>query len=428
MEFKRSGIELMAPAGDFESLMATIQGGADAVYFGVGNLNMRSGSAKNFTSEDLPELTNICLEHNVKTYLTLNITLYDHELEDIFRLVDIAAKTDITAIIATDWAVIQYAREKGVNVHISTQANISNVQSLKYFAQFSDVMVLARELSLEQMQYICEQVEKQNITGPSGKPVRIEIFIHGALCMAISGKCYLSLHQSNKSANRGQCRQECRKAYIVTEKESGKELEIDNEYIMSPKDLNTISFLDQLIKTGVTVLKIEGRGRSPEYVYTVTKTYDEALRAIESGTFNEQSAKDWETKLSTVFNRGFWGGYYMGKKEGEWSKRYGSHATKRKVYIGKGTNYFGKIGVAEFHIESQSLKTGDEILITGPTTGVIQTKVSEIRVDMKNVNETVRGDICSIPIADKVRRADKLYKVVDSNRIVTQDEAKGKRG
>ncbi len=420
MGIKRPEIELMAPAGDFESLMAAIQGGADAVYFGVGKLNMRSGSAKNFRPEDLPKITRTCRRHNVKAYLTLNITIYDHEIGEMKRLVDIAAGAGISAIIASDWAVIQYARKRGVDVHISTQANISNVDSLKYFSNFSDVVVLARELTLEQMQYICEQADRQNITGPSGRPLRIEVFIHGALCMAVSGKCYMSLHQSNKSANRGQCRQECRKAYIVTEKESGKQLEIDNEYIMSPKDLNTIGFLDLLVNTGVRVLKIEGRGRSPEYVYTVTRTYEEALRAIEANTYNRQLVKEWEKRLATVFNRGFWGGYYMGKEAGEWSRRYGSHATKRKVYIGKGTNYFRKIGIAEFHIESQSLKVGDEILITGPTTGVIQTKVEEIRVDMKNVGETVRGDICSIPIREKVRRADKLYKVVDARHIVTQ--------
>ena len=390
------------------------------MYFGVGKLNMRSGSAKNFTPEDLPGITRICRTHNVKTYLTLNITLYDHELEDMYRLVNIASDTGISAIIATDWAVIQYARDHGVDVHISTQANISNVQSIKYFANYSDVVVLARELSLDQMRHICEQVKTQGITGPSGNLIRIEVFAHGALCMAVSGKCYLSLHQSNKSANRGQCRQECRKAYIVTEKESGKELELDNEYIMSPKDLNTIGFIDLLVGIGVRVLKIEGRGRSPEYVYTVTQAYDEALQAIESGTYDQQSVTQWGAKLSTVFNRGFWGGYYLGKETGEWSKRYGSHATKRKVYIGKGTNYFRKIGIAEFHIESQSLQVGDEILITGPTTGVIQTEVKEIRVDTKNVDETVRGDICSIPISQKVRRADKLYKVVNANRAVTQ--------
>ncbi len=420
MQFRRSDIELMSPAGDFESLMAAIQAGADAVYFGVGKLNMRSGSAKNFRPEDLPEIARIGREHRVKTYLTLNITIYDHELEDMKRLVDAAARAKISALIASDWAVIQYGRKQGIDIHISTQANISNMESLKYFANFSDVVVLARELTMEQMQYICEQVERQHITGPSGKLLRIEVFIHGALCMAVSGKCYMSLHQSNKSANRGQCRQECRKAYIVTEKESGKQLEIDNEYIMSPKDLNTVGFLDLLVRAGVKVMKIEGRGRSPEYVYTVTKTYDEALRAIEANTFDPRAVKPWEKRLATVFNRGFWGGYYMGKEAGEWSKRYGSHATKRKVYIGKGTNYFRKIGIAEFHIESQSLKVGDEILITGPTTGVIQTRVEEIRVDMKNVNETVRGDVCSIPISTKVRRADKLYKVVDARQVVTQ--------
>ena len=417
---KRQNIELMAPAGDFESLMAGIQAGADAVYFGVGKLNMRSGSAKNFTPGDLPRITEICRAHGVKSYLTLNIVVYDSELEAVESLVEKAKEAGISAIIASDPAVINIIRRHGVPVHLSTQANISNIESIKFYAQFAGVMVLARELNLDQVRHICEQIQAQNITGPSGERVRIEIFVHGALCMAISGKCYLSLHQANKSANRGACRQICRKGYEVTDLDTGDQLLVDHEYIMSPKDLNTLPFLDKIIKTGVKILKIEGRGRSPEYVKRVTETYHQALLAIEHGEFNQKFIEQAEERLSTVFNRGFWDGYYLGRKLGEWSAQYGSSATKRKVYIGKGINYFSKIGVAEFLIESQSLKVGDDILITGPTTGVIETKVKEIRVDLKKVNTTVKGEYCSIPIDVKVRRSDKLYKVVDATEVVTQ--------
>ncbi len=417
---KRQDIELMAPAGDFESLMAGIQGGANAVYFGVGKLNMRSGSAKNFIPDDLPKITEICDEHGVKSYLTLNIVVYDSELEAVEELVIKAKEAGVSAIIASDPAVINIIRRHGVPVHLSTQANISNIESIKFYAQFAEVMVLARELNLDQVRHICEQIQAQNITGPSGERVRIEIFVHGALCMAISGKCYLSLHQANKSANRGACRQICRKGYEVTDLDTGDQLLVDHEYIMSPKDLNTLPFLDKIIKTGVKILKIEGRGRSPEYVKRVTETYHQALLAIEHGEFNQKFIEQAEERLSTVFNRGFWDGYYLGRKLGEWSAQYGSSATKRKVYIGKGINYFSKIGVAEFLIESQSLKVGDDILITGPTTGVIETKVKEIRVDLKKVNTTVKGEYCSIPIDVKVRRSDKLYKVVDATEVVTQ--------
>jgi len=413
MEFKRSDIELMAPAGDFESLMAAIQGGADAVYFGVGKLNMRSGSAKNFTPNDLQKIVQTTREYGVKSYLTLNVVMYDQEMAQMQHLIYAAQASGISAIIASDPAVIQYARQVHLPVHLSTQANISNIQSVRFYASLAEVMVLARELNLDQMRYICEEIKASNINGPDGQPVRIEVFIHGALCMAISGKCYLSLHQNNKSANRGVCYQECRKGYEVTEKESGKSLEIDNEYIMSPRDLSTIGFLDKIVETGVQVLKIEGRGRSPEYVKTVTQTYNEALHALEAGNYGPDRIPVWEKKLQTVFNRGFWDGYYLGHKLGEWSEKYGSHATKRKVYVGKGTNYFQKIGVAEFQIDTQSIQLGDEILITGPTTGVIEAKVEEIRVDLKNVQQTVKGETCSIPIPQKVRRADKLYKLVD---------------
>ena len=416
----RRDTELMAPAGDFESLHAAIQGGADAVYFGVGKLNMRSGSAKNFSIEDLPEISEICKKAGVKTYLTLNIVAYDHELQDINHLLIHAKSNDVSAIIASDPAVFQLAKSHKLPIHISTQANISNIESVKFFAQFADVMVLARELSIDQMKTICDAIEKKQIKGPKGKPVRIEVFIHGALCMAISGKCYLSLHQSNRSANRGACRQICRKGYEVTDLESGEKLNVDHEYIMSPKDLNTLPFIDQIVASGVKILKIEGRGRSPEYVKTVTQSYHDALIAIEKGTFNKAFIEAAEERLERVFNRGFWDGYYLGRKLGEWSGKYGSSATKRKVYLGKGMNYFKKIGVAEFFIESHSLSVGDDILITGPTTGVIESKVEEVRVDLKNVETSSKGDYCSIPVPEKIRRNDKLYKVVDATRIATQ--------
>lgn len=416
----RSEIELMAPAGDFESLHAAIQGGANAVYFGVGKLNMRSGSAKNFSIEDLPKITEICKNAGIKSYLTLNIVMYDGELDDIMHLVQKAKEAEISAIIASDTAVFNIIRSHNIPLHISTQANISNVESVKFFAMFADVMVLARELSIDQMKHICDAIQEEQIKGPSGELVKIEVFIHGALCMAISGKCYLSLHQSNKSANRGACRQICRKGYEVTDLDSGEKLNVDHEYIMSPKDLNTISFIDKIIDSGVKILKIEGRGRSPEYVKTVTQSYNEALLALEDGKFNEEFAKSAEERLGQVFNRGFWDGYYLGKKLGEWSGKYGSSATKRKVYIGKGMNYFNKIGVAEFLIESQSLNIGDDILITGPTTGVVESKVEEIRVDLINVDSSKKGEYCSIPIASKIRRADKLYKIVDAKQVATQ--------
>jgi putative protease len=420
MGMVRKDIELMAPAGDFESLRAAIQGGADAVYFGVGKLNMRSGSAKNFTVDDLPEISRTCNSADLKSYLTLNIVMYDHELEEMEELVIKAGEANISAIIASDPAVIQMVRKHNIPLHLSTQANISNIESVTFYAQFADVMVLARELSLEQVRHICRKIEEEQIKGPSGKLVRVEIFIHGALCMAISGKCYLSLHQSNKSANRGACRQICRRGYEVTNVDTGDQLEVDHEYIMSPKDLNTLPFIDKVIDSGVKILKIEGRGRSPEYVKIVTESYHNALMAIENDTFNKEYIQQSEERLKTVFNRGFWDGYYLGKKLGEWSSQYGSSATKRKIYIGKGMNYFSKIGVAEFLIESQSLSVGDDIIITGPTTGVIESKVAEVRVDLKNVDTSSRGEYCSIPVPEKIRRNDKLYKVVDESRVPTQ--------
>jgi putative protease len=419
MAFSRNNIELNAPAGDFESLMAAIQGGANAVYFGVGKLNMRSGSAKNFTAEDLPEVSSICREAGVKAYLTLNIVLYDKELELVEDLVKKAKEAQISAIIAADPAAISIICKNGVPLHLSTQANISNVESVRFYAKFADVMVLARELSLEQIADICQTIENQQIVGPSGKLVSIETFVHGALCMAISGKCYLSLHQSSKSANRGACRQICRRGYEVTDRESGEKLLVDHEYIMSPKDLNTLPFLDKIVEAGVKILKIEGRGRSPEYVKSVASAYHHALLAIEDGSFNDKHIEKAEKKLKSVFNRGFWDGYYLGANLGAWSGTYGSSATKRKVYVGKGMNYFSKIGVAEFLVESGTLVVGDEIIITGPTTGVVEGTVQEIRVELQNVDKAQKGVFCSIPVSTKIRRSDKLYKIVEVSKPAT---------
>jgi len=412
MNLRREDIELMAPVGSYESLMAAIQGGADSIYFGVEQLNMRAKSTNNFTTDDLQEIVKICKENNIKSYLVVNTIIYDHDVQIMKKLVEIALASGLTAIIASDQAVINYASTKGVELHISTQVNISNIETLKFYAHFADVMVLARELSLKQVAKITEAIETEQITGPSGKLIRVEIFSHGALCMAVSGKCYLSLHEQNSSANRGACLQTCRKSYIVTEKETGYELEIDNEYIMSPKDLCTIGFVDKILNAGVKVLKIEGRARPAEYVKIVCDCYNEAIDAVINDDYTIEKIKDWESRLATVFNRGFWDGYYLGRKIGEWSKDYGSKATKTKEYIGKGTNYFNKIQVAEFLVQSGSLKVGDEILITGPTTGVIQTHVTEIRFDMKNVEEAHKGQTISVPISEKVRRADKLYKMV----------------
>jgi len=410
----RKDIEIMAPVGSYESLMAAIQGGADSVYFGIEQLNMRAKSSNNFTTEDLKIIVGIAEKNNIKTYLTVNTILYDHDIILMKKILDIAKESGITAIIAADQAAINYAFSIGVEVHISTQVNISNVESVKFYSHFADVMVTARELSLKQVKKITETIEKEHIKGPSGEYVRIEIFAHGALCMAVSGKCYLSLHEQNASANRGACLQTCRKAYIVTEKESGNQLEIDNEYIMSPKDLCTIGFIDKIIDSGVKVLKIEGRARPPEYVKTVVECYDEAIKAYIDGTYTSEKVKDWETRLGTVFNRGFWDGYYLGRKMGEWSTEYGSKATKTKIYIGKGTNYFKNLKVAEFLIQAESLQVGDEILITGPTTGVIQTIVKEIRLDLEPIEMVEKGNLVSIPIDEKVRPSDKLYKMVKS--------------
>lgn len=417
---KRKDFEIMAPVGSYESLMAAIQGGADSVYFGIEKMNMRSHSSNNFTFEDLEKIVSVCNEHHIKSYLTVNTVVYSEELALMKQIVDAAKQNNITAIIASDISVIQYAQEIGVEVHISTQLNITNIESLKFYSNFADVIVLARELNINQISKINQAIKEQKITGPSGNLVKIEMFVHGALCMAISGKCYLSLHEKNYSANRGACLQTCRKAYIVTEKESGNQLEIDNEYIMSPKDLCTIKFLNKLLDAGVSVLKIEGRARPPEYVKTVSECYSEAVQAYADGDFNEEKIANWTERLATVFNRGFWDGYYLGQKLGEWSHKYGSRATKRKIYVGKTTNYFSKIKVAEFLIETNNLNVGDEILITGPTTGVVQTQVEEIRVDLKNTQTARKGVRCSVPIESLIRRSDKLFKIVDADKVKQQ--------
>jgi len=417
---KREDIEIMAPVGSYESLMAAIQGGADSVYFGIEKMNMRANSSNNFTFDDLDKISTICKQNKINSYLTVNTVVYNNEISLIKEIVDAAKRNDITAIIASDIAVISYARSVGVEVHISTQLNVTNIESVKFFSQFADVVVLARELNLDQISEITTIIKDKQIKGPSGNLLKIELFVHGALCMAISGKCYLSLHEKNYSANRGSCLQTCRKEYIVTEKESGHELEIDNEYIMSPKDLSTIKFLNKILDSGVSVLKIEGRARPPEYVKTVSECYNEAVNAYLENNFTEDKIEKWENRLATVFNRGFWGGYYLGQKMGEWSHRYGSRATKRKIYIGKGTNYFNKLNVAEFLIETNSLSVGDEILITGPTTGVIQTTVNEIRVDLKSVQTEKQGDKCSVPIKEIVRRSDKLFLFVDADKVKQQ--------
>ena len=402
----------MAPAGSFESLHAAIQGGADSVYFGAGNLNMRSRSSANFSADDLKEIARICRENGLKSYLTLNITLYDQDLEEMRRMVDVAVESEISAIIASDIAAIQYAHSRGMEVHLSTQCNVSNIEALKFYSNYADVVVLARELNMDQVKAIHEAIERDQVKGPGGELVRIEMFAHGALCMAVSGKCYLSLHQMNSSANRGACLQPCRRGYVVTEKETGDELEVDNEYIMSPKDLKTIHFLNKMIDAGVRVFKIEGRARGPEYVKTVCRNYDEAIHAYLKEEFSPERIARWDSSLASVFNRGFWDGYYLGQRLGEWSANYGSLATHKKVYLGKATNYFPKIGVAEFVMETQNLAVGDDILITGPTTGALDLKVDELRYELEPVQEVVKGQRFSLPVATKVRRNDKLFKMV----------------
>lgn len=402
-------LEIMAPAGNFECLNAAIQGGANSVYFGVGNLNMRSHSANNFSSADLQQVCEICRENGVKSYLTLNIVLYDEDIEPMKEALQAAKAAGITAVIASDMAAITYARELGIEVHISTQLSISNSQSLKFYAQYADVIVLARELNLSQVKEIKATIDREQIKGPSGRLLEIEMFCHGALCMAISGKCYLSLHEYGASANRGSCYQLCRRGYSVTDLETGNTLEIDNKYIMSPKDLCTIEFMDKIIDAGVTVFKIEGRARSAEYVKTVARCYRDAADAVLAGKYTPEYASELKERLSTVFNRGFWDGYYQGARLGEWSEVYGNKATKSKKYIGKVTNYFSNIGVAEILIETGSISVGDNVIIIGPSTGVVEVTVEEIRVDLKSTESAVKGEYCSIAVPEKLRRSDKLY-------------------
>ncbi|MBD10708.1 MAG: collagenase-like protease [Flavobacteriaceae bacterium] len=407
-------IELMAPAGNFESLQAALDNGADSVYFGVEQLNMRARASINFTLDDLEEITRRCKAKNVRTYLTLNTIIYDHDLSIVKTLVKRAKEADITAVIAMDQAVIAIAREFDIEVHISTQINITNLETVKFYAMFADTMVLSRELSLRQVKHITEQIEREQIKGPSGRLVEIEIFGHGALCMAVSGKCYMSLHAYNSSANRGACKQNYRKKYTVVDQETGIEMELDNEYIMSPKDLCTIDFLDQVADAGIKVLKIEGRGRAPEYVAKVIKCYREAIDSLENDTYSKEQVISWMQELEKVYNRGFWSGYYLGQKLGEWSKGSGSHATQKKVYVGKGVHYFPKAKIGEFKIEAYDVSLGDTILITGPTTGAKEFELKEMLVNDKPQEKGTKGDAITIPLDFRVRPSDKLYKIVEN--------------
>ena len=404
----------MAPVGSYEALSAAIQAGAGSVYFGIGRLNMRSKSAKNFTLDDLHNIATICNENNVKSYVTINTVVFDEELDEMRQLVDAVKANGISAIIASDQSVIQYARQIGVEVHMSTQCNITNIEAIKYYSQFADVMVTAREVSVNQVKVITKKIEEQNIRGPKGELIRIEVFCHGALCMAVSGKCYLSLDNFNTSANRGACVQPCRRGYTVQDRDQEITLAIDNEYIMSPKDLCTLPFLDKVLDAGVKILKIEGRGRSPEYTKVTVGVYSEAVKAIQNGEFTEEKVTEWTERLRSVYNRDFWDGYYLGRKTGEWTQRYGSQATKTKIFVGTVTNFFAKINVAEIRMETQDLAVGDDIMIIGPTTGVYEDKISEIRVDLKPVESTEKGELCSIPVKDMIRRGDKVYKVIDA--------------
>ncbi len=408
--------EIMAPAGSRESLAAAIQAGADSVYFGIGQLNMRSHSANKFSIDDLREIAQTCREHGIKTYLTVNTIIYGEDIDTMHSIIDAAKEAEITAVIASDVAVMTYCNEVGVEVHLSTQLNISNIEALKFYARFADVVVLARELNMDQVAEIHRQIEEQHICGPKGRLIRIEMFCHGALCMAVSGKCYLSLDNAGRSANRGECMQLCRRSYTVTDNETGTQLEIDNKYVMSPKDLKTIRFIDRMMKSGVRVFKIEGRARGPEYVHTVVNCYREAIKSVIDGTFTEEKKDRWDERLARVFNRGFWDGYYLGQKLGEWNKHYGSVATEKKVYCGKGIKYFSKLGVAEFQIEATELHKGDRLLVTGPTTGVMYLNADEIRYDLQPVDVAEKGWRVSLPVPDKVRPSDKLFIMEKSER------------
>jgi putative protease len=413
---KRKDIELMAPAGSYESLMAAIRGGADSVYFGADHLNMRAASSNNVTTADLKKIAETCRENGMKSYLTVNVVVYDNEMAQMKHIIDVAAESGITAVIASDQSVINYAFSKGVEVHLSTQLSITNTEAIKFYTSWADVAVLARELNLDQVRFISDEIRKQEIRGPKGELMKLEMFVHGALCMAISGKCYLSLHEYGKSANRGECYQICRRSYVVTDRETGFELGIDNEFIMSPKDLCTIGFLDKILESGVKVLKIEGRARSAEYVKTVASCYDEALKAVADGNYTREKVDAWTARLSTVFNRGFWDGYYLGQKMGEWTGRYGSSATKRKVYLGKVTNYFVRAGVVEILLENGDLEKGETILITGPTSGAVEYTIDEIRVDLKETEKALKGEYCSIKSESYLRRSDKVFRWVDAER------------
>lgn len=403
--------EIMAPVGSRESLAAAIKAGAGSVYFGIGQLNMRSHSANHFTIDDLREIAATCDKHGIKTYLTVNTIIYGEDLNAMREIVDAAKEARITAVIASDVAVMAYCAEKGVEVHLSTQLNITNIESLKFYARFADVVVLARELNMEQVAEIHRQIVEQHICGPRGELIRIEMFCHGAFCMAVSGKCYMSLHDANRSANRGECVQICRRSYTVTDNETGNQLEIDNKYIMSPKDLKTVRFIDRMMEAGVRVFKIEGRARGPEYVHTVVSCYKEAIASVLDGTYTEEKKDRWDERLATVFNRGFWDGYYQGQKMGEWNKHYGSSATERKVLVGKVMKYFSKLGVAEVAVEATDFAVGDRLLITGPTTGALWLNVDEIRFDLKPVERALQKQRVSIPVPEKVRPNDKLFKL-----------------
>ncbi len=411
MNARIEDFEIMAPVGSRESLAAAIQAGADSVYFGVGQLNMRSHSANHFTLDDLHDIVAICQEHNMKTYLTVNTIIYDNDLDTMRQIIDAARIAGVSAVIASDVAVMAYCRQVGVEVHLSTQLNISNVEALKFYAQFADVSVLARELTMPKVKHIHEQIEAQHIVGPNGDPIRIEMFCHGALCMAVSGKCYMSLDAANRSANRGQCVQVCRRSYTVTDNETGHQLEIDNKYVMSPKDLKTIRFIDKMMDAGVRVFKIEGRARGPEYVYTVVSCYKEAIRAVLDGSFTEERKDAWDERLATVFNRGFWDGYYQGQTMGEWNDSYGSLATERKVLVGKVTKYFSRLGVGEIAVQASTFKQGDKLLITGNTTGAMYLHATEIHGDNGVISEAPQHTLVSVPVPDKVRPNDKVFRI-----------------
>lgn len=411
---KITDFEVMAPVGSKESLAAAIQAGADSVYFGIGQLNMRSHSANQFTIDDLHDIARICKEHGMKSYLTVNTIIYGEDINTMHQIVDAAKEADITAVIASDVAVMMYCRQVGVEVHLSTQLNISNIDALKFYAQFADVAVLARELSMEQVGEIYRKIEEDKVVGPRGELVKIEMFCHGAFCMAISGKCYLSLHDANRSANRGQCTQICRRSYTVTDNETGNQLEIDNKYVMSPKDLKTVSFIDKMMTAGVRVFKIEGRARGPEYVYTVVQCYKEAIQSVLDGTYTDEKKAEWDRRLATVFNRGFWDGYYQGQTMGEWTKKYGNKATEKKMLVGKVIKYFSKLGVAEVAVEASELEVNDKMLITGTTTGVMFLDATEIRYALNPVQKAEKGWRVSVPVPDKVRPNDKVYKMIKS--------------